>query len=184
MAAGEVRYGEAYDGQVHNGKVRYGEARDREIRHNSSNGSSGNDSSGNESLLIDSPPAYCAASLPQDGQGEANSLTSTESAAITLISGDSEPSVPALPLSPTRQAAARRAVGRSLRTELQAEKARFSKAAKRQELPLGRSSEKAMLASIAAYLEIPISSRRDLSSHQWARCASAIETEDLRWEKP
>jgi len=23
---------------------------------------------------------------------------------------------------------------------------------------------------------------RDLSSHQWARCTSAIETEDLRWD--
>jgi hypothetical protein len=84
-------------------------------------------------------------------------------------------------LSPTRQAAARRAVGRTLRSELEAEKGRFNAAAKRHELPTGRGSEKAMLAAIAAYLELPIASRRDLSSHQWARCASAIETEDLRW---
>jgi hypothetical protein len=176
---GEVRYGEARYGQGHDGKVGYGKARAREILHNSSN-----DSSDNDSMLIDSPPAYSAASLPQDGRGEANSLTNTKSAAVTLIPDKSEPLVPALPLSPTRQAAARRTVGRSLRTELQAEKDRFSKAAKRQELPLGRSSEKAMIAAIAAYLELPLTSRRDLSSHQWARCASAIETEDLRWEKP
>ena len=88
------------------------------------------------------------------------------------------------PLSPTRQAAARRLVGRTLRSELEAEKGRFNDAAKRHELPIGRGSEKVMLAAIAAYLELPAASRRDLSSHQWARCASAIETEDLRWQKP
>ena len=107
----------------------------------------------------------------------------TEAKAEAEAEAEEAPSLSPTPLSPTRQAAARRTVGRTLRSELEAEKDRFSKAAKTHELPLGRGSDKAMLTAIAAYLELPITSRRDLSSHQWARCASAIETEDLRWQK-
>ena len=88
------------------------------------------------------------------------------------------------PLPPARQTAARRAVGRTLRAELAFERERFHKAAKAHELPMGRKDEKEMLLALAAYLGTPVTAKRDLSSHQWARCASAIETEDLRWGKP
>ena len=54
---------------------------------------------------------------------------------------------PQAPLSPTRQAAARRSVGRTLRTELQEEKQRFFEAAKRHELPVGRKSKETHAAS-------------------------------------
>lgn len=106
---------------------------------------------------------------------------SAANGAATSESATTPSAEPATPLSPTRQAAARRTVGRTLRSELQFEKDRFSKAAKSQELLLGRGQEKAMLTAIAAYLELPITSKRDLSSHQWARLASAIETQNLRW---
>ena len=85
------------------------------------------------------------------------------------------------PLSPKRHAAARRTVARTLKAELEFEKDRFTKAAKAHELPMGRAHQKAMLAALSAYLEVPLTSQRDVSSHQWARGASAIETEDLRW---
>ena len=92
-----------------------------------------------------------------------------------------KPTTTPTPLSPTRHAAARRTVARTLKAELEFEKDRFTKSAKAHELPLGRSHQKAMLAALSAYLEVPLASRRDVSSHQWARGASAIETEDLRW---
>ena len=94
---------------------------------------------------------------------------------------DGEPAATPTPLSPTRHAAARRTVARTLKAELEFEKDRFTKSAKAHELPLGRSHQKAMLAALSAYLEVPLASQRDVSSHQWARGASAIETEDLRW---
>lgn len=93
-------------------------------------------------------------------------------------------SSPEAPLSPGRQTAARKSVGRTLRSELTFERERFRQVAKAHELPLGRKHEKEMLAAIGSYLGVPVTARRDLSSHQWARCASAIETEDLAWGKP
>lgn len=85
------------------------------------------------------------------------------------------------PLSPTREAAARRTVGRDLRQELQAEKRGFFEAAKEQGLKIGGKHEKAMLAALSEFFGVPVTSRRDLTSRQWAQAASAIQTEDLRW---
>ncbi len=81
----------------------------------------------------------------------------------------------------TNQSAARRTVGRDLRRELRVEKTRFFEAAKEHGLKTGGRQEKAMLAALSEFLNVPVESRRTPSSHQWSQAASAIETEDLRW---
>lgn len=79
-------------------------------------------------------PEYSA---PENDTATNGSATNGSATNGTIKNDSAANSVaePPPPLSPTRQAAARRTVGRTMRSELQFEKDRFSKAAKGQELP-------------------------------------------------
>jgi len=122
-----------------------------------------------------------------DAQSTTDTPAGANGSAANGVTGEMPPALAALvaqglpALSPTREAAARRRVGRSLRAECEAEKRRFYKIATEHGLPTGPEAAVAIRAALSELFGVAIQSRKELTAKQWGQAASAIETEDLTW---
>ena len=72
------------------------------------------------------------------------------------------------PSSARAESAARRTLGKSLRSELQREQRRFFAIAENHDLPTDKGSAPAIREALSELLEIPVKSRADLTARQWA----------------
>ena len=90
-----------------------------------------------------------------------------------------EPAAAALP--PPANKASLRRHGRTLRSECEAEKARFYAIARDHGLPTGEAAADAMREALSDLFQTPNIRRRDMTARQWSKAASAIETGDLFW---
>jgi hypothetical protein len=75
-------------------------------------------------------------------------------------------------------------LGRSLRSDTEAERRRFYDAAKDLGLSTTPEAEPAMFAAISALLGEKITRKSHMNAVKWSKAASALATEDLVWQAP
>lgn len=135
-----------------------------------------------EDGFIDSPGSWLII-------GQANGESACNSPpipAVFAVQPAPEITPPEVTPQPVRRAskAARRSLGRELRTECEHEKRRFYAIAQQHGFPTGAQAAPAIRAALSEMLGEPIASRKQLTARQWSLAASSIVTEDLYWEAP